>query len=163
MARINLSIDDGLFAKIEKEAVGKSTTVNLLIIDLLEDLYADAPAFNYSEALKTLVNEAEEYAKHHQKGDEFPLVKLDSFADICVAQAGKTKIRPSMVRARLGKMFNSMVRHGNVTGVSRAKNEDGKNKFNYSLQRKAISKAGTIHLKWVRSKSYRQELAASAA
>lgn len=129
MARINLSIDDGLFAKIKKEAVGKSTTVNLLIIDLLEDLYADVSVFNYSAALKTLVDEADEYAKNHQKGDEFPLVKLDSFADICVAQAENTKLRPSMIRARLGKMFNSMVRHNNVMGVSRAKDANGKNKF----------------------------------
>jgi hypothetical protein len=129
MARINLSIDDALFAKIEKEALGKSTTVNLLIIDLLENLYADVAAFNYSAALKTLVDEAEDYANNHQKGEEFTLVTLSSFADICVARAGKVRIQPSMVRARLGKMFNSMVRNGNVAGVSRAKDNNGKLKF----------------------------------
>ena len=129
MARVNLSINDGLFVKIEKDALNKSTTVNLLIIDLLEDLYADMATFNYSAALKTLVGEAEKFAQSHKNGDEFPLIKLNSFAHICVAQAGKAKIRPSMVRARLGKMFNSLVRHGGVLGVSRAKKSNGDNKF----------------------------------
>ena len=129
MARVNLSIDDALFTEIKKEAAGKSTTVNLLIIDLLENLYADTSAFNYSEALKRLVDEAKAYAKTHKNGDEFLLVKLGSFAEICIAQAGKAKLRPSMVRARLGKMFNSLVRHNNVDGVSRAKDAGGKNKF----------------------------------
>jgi hypothetical protein len=129
MARINLSIDNDLFAKIEKEAIEKSTTVNLLIIDLLENLYADTSAFNYSAALMTLVKEAEAYAVNHINDTEFPLVDLASFTDICVAQAGNAKLRPSMVRARLGKMFNSLVRHGNVSGISRAKDSDGNNKF----------------------------------
>lgn len=129
MARINLSIDNDLFAKIENEAKVKSTTVNLLIIDLLENLYADNAGFNYSDSLKTLVKEAEAYAVKHKNDTEFSLVKLDSFADICVAQAGDAKLRPSMVRARLGKMFNSLVRDGNVSGISRAKDSDGNNKF----------------------------------
>lgn len=129
MARINLSIDNDLFTKIENEAISKSTTVNLLIIDLLENLYADTSAFNYSAALMTLVKEAESYAVNHKNGTEFSLVDLDSFAEICVAQAGNAKLRLSMVRARLGKMFNSLVRQGNVSDISRAKDSDGNNKF----------------------------------
>lgn len=129
MARINLSINENLFAKIEKDAINRSSTVNLIIIDLLENLYADASAFNYSASLSALVKEAEAYAVSHKNGVEFPLVDLASFADICVVQAGKAKLRPSMVRARLGKMFNSLVRHGDVSGVTRAKDSDGKNRF----------------------------------
>lgn len=128
MARINLSIDDDLFAKIEKEAASKSTTVNLLIIDLLSSLYGNE-AFNYSETLKKLVEEAKDFAKNHQKGSEFTLVELTSFTEICIARAGKAKIQPSIVRARLGKMFNSMVRQNNVSGISRAIDENGDLKF----------------------------------
>jgi hypothetical protein len=128
LARVNLSIDDDLYAKIQKEAAGKSTTVNLLIIDLLASLYG-SDAFNYSEALKELVEEADCYAKNHQKDSEFTLVELQSFADICVARTGKAKIQPSMVRAILGKGFNAKVRHGEVAGVSRAKDNRGELKF----------------------------------
>lgn len=128
MARVNLSINDDLFDKIEKEAKKKSTTVNLLIIDLLAELYGN-DCFNYSMALKKLVDEAEDYANTHQKGNEFTLVMLPSFADICVAQAGNAKIRPSMARARLGKMFNTMVRKKSVKGVSRSIDNKGNLKF----------------------------------
>lgn len=129
MARVNLSIDDALFAKIQKAAQEQSTTVNLLIIDLLEDLYLDTATFDFSAALKTLVVEAENYARSDPEEREFPLVKLNSFSLICVAQAGEVGLRPSMVRARLGKMFNTKVRRGEIMGVSRAKDENGENKF----------------------------------
>lgn len=128
MPRINLSIDEELFANIEKDAVKKSTTVNLLIIDLLGGLYGNE-SFNYSEALKQLIIEAENYAKNPKNDPEFTLVKLSSFVDICIAKAVKAKIQPSIVRARLGKMFNAKVRHGEVTGVSRAKDKNGTLKF----------------------------------
>lgn len=128
MPRVNLSINDELFASIEKDAKEKSTTVNLLIIDLLGGLYGN-DSFNYSESLKQLVIEAEDYAKDPQNDPEFTLVKLPSFADICVAKAGKARIQPSLVRARLGKMFNSKVRKDEITGISRAKDKNGALKF----------------------------------
>ena len=128
MARVNLSIDDNVFAKIKREADDKSTTVNLLIIDILENLYGNEN-FNYSVALKTLVDEAEAYVKNPCNDREFTLLKLPSFSEICVAKAGAAKIQPSMIRARLGKMFNTMVRSGSVKGVSRAIDEKGNLKF----------------------------------
>jgi hypothetical protein len=101
----------------------------LLIIDHLKGLYEDTSAFDYSTALKKLVDEAETYAVKYENGDEFMLVTLESFREICIAKAGKAKLQPSVVRARLGKAFNSVVRRGNVSSVSRAKNSDGSNKF----------------------------------
>ena len=129
MPRINLSVDDALFIELEKRAMSKKTTVNLLIIDLLENLYADSAMFNYSASLKTLVDEAEIYAENHENGDEFTLANLSSFTNISIVQAGKSNVRPTMVRARLGKMFNAKVCNGNVKGVARAKNSLGKEKF----------------------------------
>lgn len=129
MPRVNLSIDDALYAKLAEGAKGKGTTVNLLIIDLLEHIYLDSVAFDYSSALKMLVDEAEEYAKSHEDGGEFTLAKLSSFANISVTQANKSNVRPSIVRARLGKMFNAKVYSGNVKGVARAINSKGNKKF----------------------------------
>ena len=103
MARINLWIDDDLFAKIEKEAVGKSTTVNLLIIDLLENLYEDIAAFNYSEALKTLVGEAENFAKNHQTGDEFPARQIRLVYRYLCSTSGKSEVAAFNGSSEIGK------------------------------------------------------------
>ena len=128
MARVHLSIDDNLFKALEAVALTKSTTVNLLIIDILEELYS-GEAFNYSEALKTLVDEAKAHVKDVSNPADFTLSTLRSYSKICVAEAGKGTVRPSMVRARLGKLFNAKVGRGEVEGVCRAEDEFGHLKF----------------------------------
>ena len=99
--RINLSIDDDLFNSLQKDATANGCTVNVYLITILEKLYKQNP-FDYQSALSTLEMEA----KNQPIGVDFTLVDLPSFQDISVAQAENANLKPSIVRARLGKMFN---------------------------------------------------------
>jgi predicted DNA-binding ribbon-helix-helix protein len=113
--RIYISLDDKLADIVKKDADAKGITVNDLIFNLVEDLYRSEP-FNYDEALRQLVIEAK---KCEEK--EFTLSKLPSFSKISTAKADQSKIKPSIVRAKLGKMFNRAVADKNVLGVRRKK------------------------------------------
>ncbi len=124
MARINLSIDDGLFAELESDANSHNCTVNVYLITLLEKLYKQSP-FDYESALTTLETEA----KQQPINQEFTLVDLPSFTEISVAKAENANLKPSVVRARLGKMFNSRVRDGKVGTVVRSLDSNGDLKF----------------------------------
>lgn len=124
MARINLSIDDGLFAELESDANSHNCTVNVYLITLLEKLYKQSP-FDYESALTTLETEA----KQQPINQEFTLVDLPSFTEISVAKAENANLKPSVVRARLGKMFNSRVRNGKVGTVVRSLDSNGDLKF----------------------------------
>lgn len=104
MPRINLSIDDDLFNLLQEVADKRNCTVNVHIISILEGLYKQNP-FDYQAALNKLIEETKEIPI----GEEFTLVQLPSFANICVAKAEDAKVKPSIVRARLGKMFNAAV------------------------------------------------------
>jgi exonuclease III len=114
MPRINLSIDEKLYSILEKDAKSLNCTVNVHVISILEKIYKQNP-FDYQSALNKLIEEALE----KKNGDEFTLVDLPSFTEICVAKAEDAKVKPSIVRARLGKMFNSAVSTGKISGVKR--------------------------------------------
>lgn len=118
--RINLSIDDELFEALKTEADAQGCTVNVHLVSILEKLYKRTP-FDYSAALATLENEA----KAQPVGKSFTLVDLPSFTEISVVQAEEAELKPSIVRARLGKMFNSRVRDGKVGDVKRCRDENG--------------------------------------
>lgn len=122
--RVNLSIDGALFELLKKDAKDCNCTVNGYINIILEGLYKQNP-FDYPAALETLEREA----KVQSPGKDFTLAELPSFAEICVARAEDAKLKPSVVRARLGKMFNARVRAGAVGDVIRSRREDGELKF----------------------------------
>jgi len=126
MARINLSIDDDLFNALETDANEHNCTVNVYLITLLEKQYKQNP-FNYEDALKTLEKEA----KAQKLNTYFTLVDLPSFSEISVAKAEQANLKPSIVRARLGKMFNRRVAKGMVGNVSRAFDSSGNLKFDH--------------------------------
>lgn len=91
---------------------------------MLEKLYKQTP-FDYEAALITL----EEEAKHQPLGKDFALVDLPSFTEISVAKAENANLKPSIVRARLGKMFNARVKEGDVADVCRSMDGNGNLKF----------------------------------
>lgn len=122
--RINLSVDDELFNALQKDATTNGCTVNVYLITILEKLYKQHP-FDYQTALATLESEA----KNQPVGVDFTLVDLQSFQDISVAQAENANLKPSIVRARLGKMFNVRVKEKRVGDVVRSKDSNGELKF----------------------------------
>lgn len=124
MARINLSIDDDLFASLQSDANMHNCTVNVYLITILEKLYKQNP-FDYTAALATLEKEA----KLQPVNKEFTLVELPSFTEISVAKAENANLKPSIVRARLGKMFNKRVNDSMVGDVRRVRNLNGDLKF----------------------------------
>jgi len=124
MARINLSIDDDLFELLKDDADKHNCTVNVYLVTMLEKMYKQCP-FDYQTALETLEREAES----QPKDKPFMLVDLPSFSEISVVKAENTNLKPSIVRARLGKMFNSRVRDGKVKNVIRSRDKNGKLKF----------------------------------
>lgn len=124
MARINLSIDDDLFRALQNDANIHNCTVNVYLITILEKLYKQIP-FDYAKALTTL----EQEAQSQPANQEFTLVDLPSFTEISVAQAENANLKQSIVRARLGKMFNARVKEGKVGTVKRSRNLKGELKF----------------------------------
>lgn len=130
MPRINLSVDQELFDLLQEAADEQNCTVNVHIISILEGLYKQNP-FDYQAALNKLIDETS--LKSH--GEEFILADLHSFAEISTAKAEDTKIKPSIVRARLGKLFNAAVQNNKVPFIERAKKEDDELKF---LNRAAV-------------------------
>ena len=130
MARINLSIDSDLFELLNDDAKRHNCTVNVHIISLLEKIYKQNP-FDYETALSKLCKEA----LSKPIGEEFVLFDLPSFSEICVAKAENANLKPSIARARLGKMISSLVREGKLSNdvdgyrVIRKYEEDGTPKF----------------------------------
>lgn len=86
----------------------------------LENIYKQNP-FDYQTALKVLEKEA----KEQPVGKDSTLTELPSFTEICIVQVEDAKLKPSTVRPRLGKMFNSRVREGPVGDVNRCKEDNG--------------------------------------
>lgn len=124
MPRINLSIDNDLFEKLACDAESHNCTVNVFLITILEKLYKQEP-FDYQTALAILEKEAQTKPLNI----EFVLSELPSFQEICVSKAERAHLQPSVVRTRLGKMFNRRVYAGLVGDVERAYNEKGALKF----------------------------------
>ena len=124
MARINLSIDEELFNLLVEDANKHNCTVNVYLISLLEKLYKQDP-FDYAAALEALEKEA----KAKPVNADFILCELPSFDSISVAKAKNAGLQPSVVRARIGKMFNTRVAEGAVGTVERSMDKDGNLKF----------------------------------
>ena len=124
MPRINLSVDAELFAAVAADANKRSCTVNAYILFLLEKLYKQSPSFD--STLATL----EATAKAQPFKQEFTLFDLSSpFNEIAVAKVADATIKPSAERARLGKIFNAMVRSNKVGDVQRCVDSNGDLKF----------------------------------
>lgn len=130
MARIHLSVDDELFGLLERDANAHNCTVNVYLITILEKRYKQEP-FDYQDALTTLEREAQA----QPIDEEFVLADLPSFQEISVSKAEDAHLKPSVVRARLGKMFNRRVYAGAVGDVERALDEKYALKF---LSRAAV-------------------------
>ena len=118
--RINLSVDEVLFKPLKEDADQHNCPVNVHVISILEKIYMQNP-FDYETALKVLEKEA----KEKPVGEEFILADLPSFSEICIARADDAKLKPSEVRARLGKMFNARVREKKVGDVERSRDDNG--------------------------------------
>jgi hypothetical protein len=115
MPRVNLSISDDLYNKLQKAADKKKITVNSLILDTLEDEYNTSVRYDYTTALQLMISESKKMK------NEFTLSDLPTFKDVDqVLVENRINESPASVRARLGKMYNEAVRKGSVKGVERA-------------------------------------------
>lgn len=123
--RIHLTVEGDLFTRLDLEAKKQNTTVNLLIIDKLQELYFDNVSIDYGAELKKLIDET----KDLEDGGEFTLLDLPSFSKIAVVQTKNGAIVPATIRARLGREFNEAIRRGSVPWVTRAATGDGALRF----------------------------------
>lgn len=124
MPRINLSVDEDLYTLLKEAAEDEKCTVNVHIISLLEKIYKQEN-FDYKSAMEILIKEAEE----KEINEEFSLSSLPSFSDVSVVKAEKANLKPSIVKARLGKLFNEAVRNEKIFSVKRARNNNEELKF----------------------------------
>lgn len=114
MPRVNLSITQELYDNLEKAAENNNTTINMLVLNVLESMYAEKITYDYSIALQSLIEESNEMET------EFTLADLPTFANIEVTTMDNGYMKPATVRARLGKMYNEAVRNGKIQNVERA-------------------------------------------
>ena len=124
MPRVNLSLSQELYDRIEKEAQKKKVTVNYYVCEMLEEKFGKRTTYDYSQAVSAMIKEASKMKK------EFTLSDLPTFADVTyVLDEYTIEESPAQVKARLGKMFNEAVRKDNAKGVERAVIEvDGEQK-----------------------------------
>lgn len=123
MPRVHLTLDEDLFELLREEADERNIAVNAHIMSLLIALKMPE-AFDYGTTLSQIIKEA--LAKPID--DEFTLVNLPTFEEISVVRAEGSNIKPSIARARLGKMFNAAVRNEEFVGIQRVR-ENGELKF----------------------------------
>ena len=60
MPRLNLSITQELYDSLEKAAENNNTTINMLVLNVLESMYAEKVTYDYSIALQSLIEESKE-------------------------------------------------------------------------------------------------------
>lgn len=115
MPRVNLSLTQDMYDRIEKEARKQNITVNYYICEMLEERFGKRTTYDYTVAVGEMIREARKMDK------EFTLADLPTFADVNEILAEyKIKESPAQVRSRLGKMFNEAVRKGDARGIRRA-------------------------------------------
>ena len=114
MPRLNLSITQEMYDNLEKAAENNNTTINMLVLNVLESMYAEKVTYDYSIALQSLIEES------MRMETEFTLADLPTFANIEVTTMDNGYLKPATVRARLGKMYNEAVRNGKIQNVERA-------------------------------------------
>lgn len=127
MPRVNLSLSQELFDRIEKEAKKENVTVNYYVCEMLEEQFGKRTTYDYSVAVGEMIKEAKKMDK------EFTLSDLPTFSDVnAVLKDYKIKESPAQVRARLGKMFNEAVRNGIAKGINRATvTKNGQKQFKF--------------------------------
>ncbi len=116
MPRINLSISNELFSAMEQTANKKNIPINLVAISALEQIFLEEQV-DYTELLNKMLKDIDNLPKEKK---EFILFDLPSFKSINVATCKDGIVKPTTLRARLGKAFNELVRTDSVKGVSRA-------------------------------------------
>lgn len=131
MPRINLTITDELFAALQTEANKKNIPVNLVAVETLEKLFVKE-TIDYSEFIKKLLDEIDTLPREQT---EFSLFDLDTYNAIGMSEICDGKIKPSTLKARIGKAFNELERTVGIKGISRAytldKNGNKTLKFNH--------------------------------
>ncbi len=132
MPRLNLSISQELYDKIAAVALDNQKTVNHEVVDFLEKEYLGKTSYDYSTALDNLKKEAAEMPI------EFTLADLPTFKNIEADLANSPELQPTVVRAKLGKMFNEEIKRGNVLNIERATQKvDGEERLRF-LSRAAV-------------------------
>ncbi|KGR90594.1 hypothetical protein RhiirA1_477805 [Rhizophagus irregularis] len=146
MPRVYLTLEQELFKRIEEDANKNNITINLLMQNIFERIYMsglnysdivekiglDTVGFDYTAALNELIKETNE-----RDDGEFTLVMLDSFSKLCISTVEKGYLQPSTLRAKLGKLYNSVVKKDQnkaeqdkvLPGVERARDDNGDLKF----------------------------------
>lgn len=99
MPRINLTITDELFAALQTEANKKNIPVNLVAVETLEKLFIKE-TIDYSEFIKKLLDEIDTLPREQT---EFSLFDLDTYNAIGMSEICDGKIKPSTLKARIGK------------------------------------------------------------
>ncbi len=102
--------------RIKAEAEEAGISANQIMIRALEERFQGEVSFDYSAAMEKLVREAQS----RPVGEEFVLADLPSFTQVSVVTAEKGQMRPSAVRARLGRIFCRAVSQGRVPDIARA-------------------------------------------
>lgn len=127
MKRLYLTLSNELSAAIDEAAKKAGIVPNVLAVSILEQvLFTNSKTFDYAKALEALEKEAVQ-----MPAGEFVLSQLPSYSKLTVAEAEACTIKPSVVRARLGKAFNRRVEEGFVPGVTRATKPNGDLKFRF--------------------------------
>ena len=115
MPRVNLSLPQELYDRIEKSANKENITVNYYICEKLEEMFGRNDTYDYTVAVGNMIKEAKKMDK------EFTLSDLPTFAGVAeFLKEHEIKDSPAQVKARLGKIFNEAVRKGTANGVVRA-------------------------------------------
>ncbi len=117
MKEFKLHLREELLDKIKEAAEDAGISINQIMISALEESFQGGQvSFDYPVAMEKLVKEAQS----RPAGQEFVLADLPSFTQVSVVTAEKGHMKPSAVRARLGRIFNRAVSQGRVSGVARA-------------------------------------------
>ncbi|WP_026522486.1 hypothetical protein [Butyrivibrio sp. VCB2001] len=115
MPRVNLSLPQDLYDRIEGAAKKENITVNYYIYGMLEEKFSKRTTYDYTVAVGEMIKEAKKMDK------EFTLSDLPTFSDVSeILVENDIKESPAQVRARLGKMFNEAVKKGTAKGIERA-------------------------------------------
>lgn len=126
----NISLPDNLSDEIVKEADKKNVTPTQFIEILLNSIvFKDQVIFDYVNAAKVVIDQAEDMARLHDIGYTFSLNDLPYFQKIQHTVSYDGKIAVSTLKARIGKNFNRAVANEKVKNVKRARKSNNELKF----------------------------------
>ncbi|MBQ0140186.1 MAG: hypothetical protein KBT36_12940 [Kurthia sp.] len=126
MPRVQINLDDNLHDILAQRATTHNLNINYEIVAILENLFIEKP-FDYISALKTIIDETAAI----EVGQTFALHDLPFFNTIEHWKPNNEQmaLKPSGIRAKLGRMFNDAVENKCVPHVIRALNDKGELKF----------------------------------